>query len=140
MRDFDRLQSEINDLQHLRRGLVQTVSVEATVAGLLYRTVKEFGRDYPGITYEVRVAGGVKALAALVQEKRDVAMTFEPGPNNDVAEVQAFRDPIIAVMNSTHPLASRAKLKLCDLAGQRVALLDDTHGNLSNVEFSGTYP
>jgi DNA-binding transcriptional LysR family regulator len=59
VRDFDRLQSEIDDLQQLRRGLVRIVSVEGTVATLLYRTVNEFGRTYPGITYDVRVAGGV---------------------------------------------------------------------------------
>src|SRR5882757_1994012 len=127
VRDFDRLQSEIDDLQQLRRGLVRIFSVEATVAGLLCRTVKEFGRDYPGITYAVRVAGSGKALAALAREECDIAITFEPEPHKDVAEVQAFRDPIVAIMHPTHPLASRTKLKLRDLADQRVALLDDSH-------------
>jgi DNA-binding transcriptional LysR family regulator len=127
VRDFERLQSEIDDLQQLRRGFVRIFSVEATVAGLLYRTVRDFRRDYPGITYEIHVAGSVKALAALAREECDIAITFEPEPHNDVAEVQAFRDPIVAIMHPKHPLASRAKLKLRDLADQRVALLDDTH-------------
>jgi len=127
MRDFDRLHSEIDDLQQLRRGHVSICTVEAPVAGILYRTVEAFGRDYPGITYEVRVAGSVKALAALAREECDIAIAFEPEPHNDVAEVQAFRDPIVAVMHPTHPLASRAMLKLRDLADQRVAMLDDTH-------------
>jgi DNA-binding transcriptional LysR family regulator len=125
VRDFDRLQSEIDDLQQLRRGLVRICCVEA-VAGLLYRTVEEFGRDYPGIIYEVRVAGSVKALAALAREECDIAITFEPEPHHDVAEVQGFRDPIVAIMHPTHPLASRTKLKLRDLSNQRVALLDDS--------------
>jgi DNA-binding transcriptional LysR family regulator len=128
VRDFDRLHSEIDDLQNLRRGVVKIFSVEATVAGLLYRTVEEFGRDYPGITYEVRVAGSVKALSALAREECDIAITFEPEPHHDVAEVQAFRDPIVAIMHPAHPLASRTKLKIRDLANQRVALLDDSHG------------
>jgi DNA-binding transcriptional LysR family regulator len=89
--------------------------------------VEEFGRDYPGITYEVRVAGSAKALAALTREECDIAITFEPEPHPDVAEVQAFRDPIVAIMHPTHPLASRTKLKLRNLANQRVALLDDSH-------------
>ena len=127
VRDFDRLHSEIDDLQNLRRGLVKIFSVEAAVAGLLYRTVEEFGRDYPGITYKVQVAGSVKALAALAREECDIAITFEPEPHHDVAEVQAFRDPIVAIMHPAHPLASRTKLKLRDLADQRVVLLDDTH-------------
>lgn len=127
VRDFERLQSEIDDLQQLRRGLVRISSVEATVAGLLFRTLQEFSRDYPGITYEIRVAGSVNALAALAKEECDIAITFEPQPHNDVAEIQAFRDPIVAIMPPKHPLASRAKLKLRDLADQRVAQLDETH-------------
>ena len=127
LRDFERLQSEIDDLQQLRRGSVKIFSVEATVAGLLYRTLQEFGRDYPGITYEIHVAGSVKALAALAREECDLAITFEPEPHNDVAEIQAFRDPIVAIMHPRHPLASRARLKLRDLADQPVALLDETH-------------
>jgi DNA-binding transcriptional LysR family regulator len=75
VRDFDRLQSEIDDLQQLRRGLVKIFSVEATVAGLLYRTVEEFGRDYPGITYEVRVSApnisdGICTLTGPVSYRR----------------------------------------------------------------------
>jgi DNA-binding transcriptional LysR family regulator len=37
------------------------------------------------------------------------------------------RDPIVAIMHPSHSLASRAKLKLRDLADQPVALLDNTH-------------
>jgi DNA-binding transcriptional LysR family regulator len=127
LRDFDRLHSEIDDLQKLRRGSVRIFSVAATVASVVYRAMAEFAREYPGITYEVQVTGGIRAIAALAAEECDIAISFEPPPHRDVEEVQSLRDPIFAVMHPAHPLASRAKVTLRDLAKHPVALLNDTH-------------
>jgi DNA-binding transcriptional LysR family regulator len=126
-RDFDRLQSEIDDLQHLRRGVVRIFSIEGAVAGLLYRAVAKFARDYPGIAYEVQVAGSGKALGAIAREECDIAITFNPQPHKDVAQVQAFRDPVVAVMHPGHTLARRPTVSLGELAKHPVALLDGTH-------------
>jgi DNA-binding transcriptional LysR family regulator len=127
VRDFERLHSEIDDLQKLRRGTVRIVSVEATVASVVYRAMAEFARSYPGISYEVQVIGGIKAIATLAAEECDIAISFEPPPHPDVEEVQSLRDPIVAIMSPTHPLASRAKVTLRELANHPVALLDDSH-------------
>jgi DNA-binding transcriptional LysR family regulator len=127
VRDFDRLHSEIDDLQRLRRGLVRIFSVEATVASVVYRAIAEFEREYPGITYEMQMTGGIRAIAALAAEECDIAISFEPPPHRDVEEVQSLRDPIVAIMHPAHPLASRAKVTLRELAKHPVALLDDTH-------------
>lgn len=127
MRDFERLQSEIDDLQGLRRGTVRVFTVAATVESVVYRAMTLFARTYPGITYEVQVTGGIRAIAALAREECDIAISFEPPPHHDVEEMQSFRDPIVAIMHPRHPLASRAKLSLSELAKHPVALLDDTH-------------
>jgi DNA-binding transcriptional LysR family regulator len=126
VRDFERLHSEIDDLQKLRRGTVRIFTVEGTVASVVYRAMAEFAREYPGITYEVQVTGGNRAIAALAAEECDIAISFEPLPHRDVEEVQSLRDPIVAVMHPTHPLASRAKVTLREVAKHPVALLDDT--------------
>lgn len=127
LRDFSRLHSEIDDLQKLRRGSVRICTVAATVQSVVYRAMAAFARKYPGITYEVEVTGGIKALAALAAEECDIAISFEPPPHRDVEEVQSLQDPILAVMHPAHPLASRGKVTLRDLAKHPVALLNDTH-------------
>lgn len=134
LRDFDRLHSEIDDFQKLRRGSVRIFSVEATVASVVYRAIAEFAREYPGITYEVQVTGGIRAIAALAAEECDIAISFEPPPHRDVEEVQSLRDPIVAIMHPAHPLASRAKVTLRDLAKHPVALLDDTHATRTLID------
>src|SRR5215469_10692157 len=84
LRDLERLQSEIDDLQNLRRGLVRICSVESTI-GLL-NAIEEFGREYPGITYDIRIAGAVRTFTAIVREECDIAICFEPDPHKDVVE------------------------------------------------------
>jgi len=127
VRDFERLHSEIDDLQQLRRGTVRIISVEATVNSVVYRTMTEFARAFPGITYEVQVTGGIRAIAALANEECDIAISFEPPPHRDVEEVQSLRDPIVAIMHPAHPLAARPRLSLRELTAHPVALLDDSH-------------
>jgi len=111
VRDFERLHAEIDDLQQLRRGTIRIFSVEATIASVVYRAMAEFARSYPGITYEVQVTGGIRAIA----------------PHPDVEEAQLLRDPIVAIMHPIHPLASRTKVTLRELASHPVALLDESH-------------
>jgi DNA-binding transcriptional LysR family regulator len=127
LRDFDRLRSEIDDLQNLRRGSVRIFSVQATVATVVYRAMGEFLGEYPGITFEVIVTGGIKAISALAAEECDIAISFEPPPHRDVEVVQSLRDPIVAVMSPAHPLASRPRVTLPEIAKHPVAFLDDTH-------------
>jgi hypothetical protein len=47
--------------------------------------IADLVREYPGIIYEVRVAGSGNALAALARDDCDIAITFEPEPHNDVS-------------------------------------------------------
>ena len=129
VRDFERLHSEIDDLQNLRRGTVRIFSVDATLASVVYPTIAEFAGEHPGITYEVQMVGGIRAMEALAAEECDIAISFEPPPHRDVEVVQSLRDPIVAIMHPAHPLASRAKVTLREVTDHPhpVALLDDTH-------------
>ena len=126
LRDFERLHSEIDDLQQLRRGTVRIVCVWAAVANLLYPAVAEFLREYPGIAFDVQVRGGASVVASLVDEECDLAIGFEPSPHLDVEWIYSLHDPIVAIMRPDHPLAARSRLTLGDLASHPVALPDDS--------------
>jgi len=126
IRDFERLQFEIDDLQQLRRGTVRIVTVWGTASSVVYPAVADFSREYPGITFEVRVLNGGQVIAALVAEECDIAIGFEPPPHQDIEEVQSLSDPIVAIFPPNHPLASQDKVSLRELAEHPVALPDDT--------------
>jgi DNA-binding transcriptional LysR family regulator len=125
--DFARLQSAIDDLQQLRRGVVRVASVEATVPDVLFPAIAEFRKSYPGIEYDLRIMGSVKALLSIAHQECEVGLVFEPEAHADVVEDSWFTDPVLAVMPPSHPLGKRKKLSIRELAGHRVAMLDETH-------------
>ena len=126
--------SEIDDLQKLRRGTVRIFSVEATVASVVYRAMAEFAREYPGITYEVQVTGGIRSIAALAAEECDIAdQAFEPPPHRDVEEVHRWR------FRSSHYVHSPIRWRACEghaaiLTKHPIAVLDDTHATRTLVD------
>lgn len=125
--DFARLQSAIDDLQQLRRGVVRVVSVEAPVPGLLYQTIADFRKSYPGIEFDIQVMGSVKALMSVAHEECDVGLLFEPDAHADVIEDSSFVDPVVAVMPPYHALSKRKILSIRELARHRIAMLNETH-------------
>ena len=126
IRDFERLRSDLDDLQQLRRGNVRISCMEGTVSGLLYRAIREFARDYPGITYEIEVGGSEVQVFALAREDFDLSIAFNPAPHQEVTLEHVVRDPVCAIVHPSHPLARRRSVKLAELRGQRIAMLDQT--------------
>jgi len=125
-RDFDRLRSDLDDLQNLRRGVVRISSMEGAVSGLVYRAMREFSGEFPGINYEVVVGGSEVQVVALAREEFDLSIAFNPPPHKDVTLEHVMSDPVCAILHPSHPLAAKRALKLADLADQRIALLDHT--------------
>jgi len=124
LRDFERLQSEIDDFQQLRRGTVRIVTVWAPAASIIFEAIAEFSLEYPGIEFDVEVIGGAEIIAAVTNEECDIAIGFEPSPHLAVEEMASLRDPIVAVMHPDHPLASHRALTLRQIANHPVALPD----------------
>jgi DNA-binding transcriptional LysR family regulator len=124
LKSFERLRSDLDDLQQLRRGTVSISSMEGAVPTVLYPAMRAFTRDHPQISFEV-VCGGTEAqLTALCRGECDVSIIFDPPPNPEVLVECAVDDPICAIIHAGHPLASRQSLSLADLAGERLALVD----------------
>lgn len=126
LRDFDRLRSDLDDLQNLRRGVVRISSMEGAVSGLLYGAVREFSREYPGITYEIVVGGSEVQLGAVAREECDLALAYNPPPHKDVVLDHEMTDPVCVILHPRHPLAGKRTLRLEELAGERIAMLDPT--------------
>lgn len=126
LKDFERLQSDLDDLQQLQRGSVRIASSEGHVPGVLYRAIQAFNCAHPHIRFEV-VAGGADAqLIALAREECDLSIVFDPSPHPEVLIEQAIDDPICAIVHPAHALAKRRSLRLGELCGECLALLDES--------------
>lgn len=127
-REVERLRAAIAELGRLERGHVSVVTVEGMLGGLLPEALATFARRHPGITYGVTVAGADDVIAAVARDRCDLGIAFEPQPRADVEVVRRMPAPVLAVVAADHPLASRERLRLADLAPHPVGLPDRTFG------------
>src|SRR6202048_2472257 len=77
----ERLRSEIDALQGLRRGNVRIATVESLMTGLLPDAIDKFRAQHPGITFEVMMSGSDGGAAARGVERRRgrKGLRFRPG-------------------------------------------------------------
>lgn len=100
--------------------------MEGAVSGLVYGAVREFARDYPGITFEIAIGGSETQIGALVREDCELSVAFNVPPHPEVTVENSFSDPVCVIAHPSNNLARRRSLRLTDLRGQRVAMLDRT--------------
>ncbi|MFF7634681.1 LysR family transcriptional regulator [Kitasatospora sp. NPDC008050] len=119
--EVDNARAELDALTGLRRGrlrlgLIQTAGGAADVAAVL----GEYRRRHPGIELHVRSAPSAEMVAAVAEGTLDLAVVGliadRAAPAGLVRQVLA-RDPLVAVVPGTHPLAGRGPVALTELAG-----------------------
>lgn len=127
-REFQRLRASIDALKGLQRGHVSVHTVEGTIDGLLPRTIADFTQRYPGIAYEVYVAGTDDVMQAVAEDRCDIGISFHPVPRHEVEAVAVVAQPLHAMMARHHPLAKHGALRPAMLARTPIALPDASFG------------
>ena len=118
----ERLRSEIDALQGLRRGHVRVHAIEAMVPHLLPRAIDAFLAQFPGITFEVEIAGTDQVQAAVREGRAEIGVGFCPEPAEEVRPVFRAREPLFAIVAPDHPLAPRRQISVRELASWPVAV------------------
>ena len=127
-RDLERVKASIQALSSLQAGHVSLFRVEGMIGGLLPRALSRFSERWPGITYNVTVAGTRDVVQAVADDRCDIGLAFQPPPHRDVEILASITQPLLAVMPPDHPLAARQSLRMADLVGVAVALPDASFG------------
>lgn len=102
----ERLRSELDALQKLRRGSVRLHVVESAVPHLVPAAIADFRRDHPGIAFTVVVAGSAQVLAALKEAETDIGLAFGRSGVPELLVKGRVAEPLCAVMRPDHPLAT----------------------------------
>lgn len=133
-RELRRLYSAIDALTNLQSGSLTIYTVEGTVGGLLPDALARFSADYPGIDFTVCIAGTDDVMRAVAEDRCDFGMSYYPHPRPDVESILSIRQPLLAVMAPTHPLASRPEIELQELRGEPIGIPDRSFGIRNLVE------
>ncbi|MDB5826089.1 MAG: LysR family transcriptional regulator [Variovorax sp.] len=128
--DLERVRSEIEELQGMRRGSVRLVASQALAPRFLPGVIKDFRETHPLVGFEVRIGDHVQAAAALRSFETDLALVFNLAPEADIDRTSVVEQRLMAIMHAKHPLARTGNaLRLRDCAEYPVVLPNrDTGG------------
>lgn len=129
--DLDRVRSEIEELQGLRRGSVRLVASQALAPRFLPMVISDFRDTHPLVAFDVRIGDHVQAAAALRSLETDLALVFNLAPEADIERTSVVEQKLMALMHVEHPLVrnGKAALRVRDCADYPVVLPNrDTGG------------
>jgi DNA-binding transcriptional LysR family regulator len=113
---------ELEAIAGLRAGHVRVVSFASAGASLLPLAVTRFRERHPGVELSLEPAEPESSQDLLRSGDADVAVTveaaFAPIADNALDCVHVLDDPMFVALPGGHPLASKSRLRLEDLAGE----------------------
>jgi DNA-binding transcriptional LysR family regulator len=119
---IERMHSELDALQGLRRGNVRIATVESLIAGLLPDAIDKFRSRHPGVTFNVMISGSDGVAQAVRSGEAEMGFGFSLGSSPEFNVVYRVREPILAIMSPKHALAKAHTLSLSRLAGWPITL------------------
>jgi DNA-binding transcriptional LysR family regulator len=102
---LEKVRSEIEELQGLRRGQIKVLASQALAPQFMPKQVAAFRRAHPLVEFQVCIGDHVQALSALRAFETDLALVFNLAPELDLNVVAQFEQKLVATMHRRHPLA-----------------------------------
>jgi DNA-binding transcriptional LysR family regulator len=120
---LEEAERELQAIAGLEGGEVRVASFPSASATLLTQAVSDFARRHPKVRLAVADAEPEESLPKLRAGDLDVAVTFDyPGSvapeDRDVEHTLLLTEALYVAMPEDHPLATRAKVDMADLADE----------------------
>lgn len=122
-REYERLQTQVEELNGLEAGLIRIGTFSSVATHWLPGIIKEFQRDYPNIDYEL-LLGDYREIEEWILEGR-VDCGFLPLPvDSDLEKIFSRQDELLAVLPADHPLAECERFPMEALCEEPFLLLE----------------
>ncbi|VTU40235.1 Cyn operon transcriptional activator [Variovorax sp. PBS-H4] len=123
---LEQVRTDIRSIKTLQRGTVKLGISESFTREFLPQFLQRFHTLYPGINFEVVVAGGSKLVEQLARDELDISLSYIAPDIFDITVVeQVFIKPCLLVA-SNHAFAKRPFVDLSECADEEMALPDET--------------
>lgn len=120
--DAENCTDRIHDLQKLLSGTLN-IGVTYSFSPILTETVISFMSMYPHIKLNIIYKPMGELMELLAKRDLDFVLAFKPTqPIADVESHILFQNSLSAIVSTTHPLASKEKVTLSELAKYELAL------------------
>jgi DNA-binding transcriptional LysR family regulator len=130
---WSNFEQSIADLQGLKMGRL-TIAVVTTGKYFVPRVLGPFCTAYPGIDVAMEVVNRDRLLERLARNEDDLYIMGVPPDDLDIDSDPLIVNPLIVVAPSTHPLASRRRIRFEELADQKFLMREKGSGTRITVE------
>ncbi|KAI5933780.1 SLIT-ROBO Rho GTPase-activating protein 3, partial [Manis javanica] len=100
--EADRVVSDIEALQGLRRGVVRVCSSGGFAIEFLPRAMALFREQYPGMQFHLRVQTPAAVTQAVLGGEADVGLTYSRAAARDIEVWHRQVSPLVAIMRPDH--------------------------------------
>lgn len=115
---YGRIREAVRARQSIETGLVRLGGGATAVSFLVPSTIAEFGKQYPGVRFEVREEGSRAVEDDVLSERLELGIVTLPTRSRELDVRPLRRDRIVLVAGPSHPLAKRKRIDVEDLEGQ----------------------
>ena len=122
-KEYEKLQTEVDELQGLKSGLIRIGTFSSVATHWLPNIIRAFQKDYPGIDYEL-LLGDYTEIEEWIKEGR-VDCGFVRLPTCPTFEIIPLeQDRLLATLPVDHPLAKLEKVPIAALCQEPFMLLE----------------
>ncbi len=130
---WQRFEEDAAAMQGLKRGRLRIAAV-TTTEYFLPDLLGPFARQYPGIQIELAVENRAAVVARLERGEDELAAMMRPPTHLSLARWPFLENPLVLIAPLDHPLASRRRLKLCDLIEEPLLSREEGSGTRAAAE------
>ncbi|MEO6018612.1 MAG: LysR family transcriptional regulator [Polaromonas sp.] len=120
--DIERVTDDILGLRGLRTGEVHVAATEGFAYEFLPTLVAEFQKKWPGIQFVLDMYAQAEVAQRVRDGKADLGVTVSLSSAHGLKVEHRHPSPILAVMASSHPLATRRQVSLAQVTAYPLAL------------------
>jgi DNA-binding transcriptional LysR family regulator len=124
----ERLLAKIDEVNGLRRGHVRIACGDGFLPDLLGEAFEQFARQYPGITFEIKLGGRDYIANSVMEEEAELGLIFYPPADQRFSTLARSRQPLHVITSPQHVLAKRKVISLRTVGEHPLALLVGSHG------------
>ncbi|UZJ61770.1 LysR family transcriptional regulator [Pseudomonas sp. KU26590] len=119
-KDYVRTREQIDEMQGLRRGHVEIGLIDALSEGIVVQAVSVLMKQYPGLTFGMKVADNQKVAQMIASAEVDFGFVLDAESNAELAVSASTEIKMGIAMPITHPLAGKKNIRLSETQHETV--------------------
>jgi DNA-binding transcriptional LysR family regulator len=127
------LKAAMEHFRGLHRGLLR-LAVVSTANYFLPSLIASLSQQHPGVQVSLQVSNRESVLAALADNRTDLAITGRPPESDELVAERFLDNPLVVIASPSHPLARTGSLTLQRLSEERLVLREPGSGTRATIE------